>query len=376
MPSFIGVLLPKLSVETHNFERSIVCEVAKGEKPSKTPGPLQTANQWEIDMSKIVVITGATSGVGRACVVEFAKKGYDVALLARGQEGLDAAARQARAHGRRALTISVDVADAGAVDDAAAKVETELGPIDVWVNDAMTTIFGEFRSIEPDEFKRATEVTYLGSVYGAKAALKRMQERDRGVIVQVGSALAYRGIPLQTVYCGSKHALQGFMESLRCELLHERSGVRAISVHLPGVNTPQFDHCMTRVPKRAQPVPPIYQPEVCAGAIAWAAEHPHRREVWVGGSTVATILGNYVMPGLLDRYLARTNYKAQQRPENVPDDQPANLWEATPGDPGAHGDFDQEAHGRSYQVVATENRPLVLAAAGVAAAIALITLKR
>lgn len=327
-------------------------------------------------MPQNVVITGATSGVGRACVSEFARRGYDIALLARGREGLEAAVKDAEALGRKALAIPVDIADFSAVDEAASQVEAELGPIDVWVNNAMTTIFGEFRSIAPDEFKRATEVTYLGSVYGAKAALSRMQTRDRGVIVQVGSALAYRGIPLQTAYCGAKHALQGFMESLRCELLHEKSGVKAISVHLPGVNTPQFDHCMTRVPKRAQPVPPIYQPEVCADAIAWAAENPTRREVWVGGSTVATILGNYAVPGLLDRYLARTNYQAQQRREDVDPNQPANLWEATPGDPGAHGDFDSKAHGRSFQLLATKNRPAVVAVTGLIAATVFAALKR
>jgi NAD(P)-dependent dehydrogenase (short-subunit alcohol dehydrogenase family) len=319
-------------------------------------------------MSHTVVITGATSGVGRACVREFARRGYDVGLIARNEEALEAAAKEVEREGRRPLRLPLDLADHGAVDGAAARVEEELGPIAVWVNDAMTTIFGEFRSIEPDEFKRATEVTYLGSVYGAKAALSRMQPRNRGVIVQVGSALAYRGIPLQTAYCGAKHALQGFMESLRCELLHENSGVKVITVHLPGVNTPQFDHCETRVAHKAQPVPPIYQPEVCAGAIAWAAEHPYRREMWVGGSTVATILANYIAPGLLDRYLARSNYQAQQRAEQVDPNQPSNLWEPAPGDPGAHGDFDSQAHGRSFQVWAAENRPAVLAGAGLLAA--------
>ncbi len=327
-------------------------------------------------MSATAVITGATSGVGRACVRAFAAHGYDVGLVARGGDGLEAAAKEVERAGRRALAVPTDVADAAAVENAAGRVEAELGPIDVWVNDAMTTVFAEFKDISPDEFRRATEVTYLGSVYGTKAALSRMLPRNRGVIVQVGSALAYRGIPLQSAYCGAKHALQGFMESLRCELMHAGSNVRVITVHLPGVNTPQFDHCETKMPNKAQPVPPIYQPEVCADAILWAAEHPARREFWVGGSTVATILGNRVAGGLLDRYLARTNYQAQQRDQRADPGQPANLWEPAPGDPGAHGDFDAQAHPHSVQAVANRYKTAVLGAFALAAGAAVAAARR
>lgn len=308
---------------------------------------------------KNVVITGASAGVGRATARRFAEEGANVALLARGPDGLEAAAKEVEAAGRRVLAHEVDVADADAVDAAAARVEAELGPIDVWVNNAMTTIFSYFKDIDPEEFKRATDVTYLGSVWGTRAALKRMRSRDAGTIVQVGSALAYRGIPLQSPYCGAKHALQGFVESVRCELMNEGSGIKVTSVHLPGLNTPQFDWCETRLPKKAQPVPPIYQPEVAARGIVWAARHANRREYWVGGTTVATILAQRVIPGLLDRYLARTNVKAQQRPEPVSESRPSNLWEAVSGDHGAHGAFDRRAIPRSYQWRVNERKSLV-----------------
>ncbi|MDA8391218.1 MAG: SDR family oxidoreductase [Actinomycetota bacterium] len=328
-----------------------------------------------------VVVTGATSGVGRAVAAELGRKGCSVALLARGEDGLEGAAKEVRALGGRALPIQVDVADHEAVEAAAAKAESELGPIDVWINNAMTTVFSELKDITPEQFRRATEVTYLGSVYGTMAALKRMLPRDHGAVVQVGSALAYRGIPLQSAYCGSKHALQGFMESLRCELLHDRTRVRVISVHLPGMNTPQFDHCENHLPNRSMPVPPIYQPEVAARSIVWAAQHPRRREVWVGGSTVATILANYVAPGLLDQYLARTNFKAQQRDEPKPADAPSNLFHPVAGDPGAHGSFDDKAHPRSAQALLSRHHwalPLIPAAAagGVVGAMAVVRATR
>jgi short-subunit dehydrogenase len=258
------------------------------------------------------------------------------------------------------------VADASAVDGAATTVEEELGPIDVWVNNAMTSVFAPFREIEPDEFKRVTEVAYLGFVYGTKAALHRMLPRDRGAIVQVGSALAYRGIPLQSAYCGSKHAIKGFTESLRCELLHEKSGVRLSMVHMPALNTPQFDWVLSRLPRKPQPVPPIYQPEVAAEAILWASEND-RFEVWVGGSTAATILGQRAIPRLLDRYLGRSGYDSQQTKEPADPNRSANLWSAVDGDHAAHGVFDAQAKGRSAQWWMTSHRR-ALAAGGTALA--------
>jgi NAD(P)-dependent dehydrogenase (short-subunit alcohol dehydrogenase family) len=299
----------------------------------------------------------------------FAERGDSVAVLARGRDGLDAAAKEVEAAGGRALSLGVDVADAAAVESAAAEIEETLGPIDVWVNCAMTSVFAPFKEVEPDEVRRVTEVDYLGFVYGTKAALRRMLPRDRGVIVQVGSALAYRGIPLQTAYCGSKHAIKGFTEALRCELLHDKSNVRLTMVQMPALNTPQFDWVLSRLPRKPQPVPPIYQPEVAARAILWASEH-NRGEVFVGGSTTATILGNKVIPRLLDRYLARSGFDSQQTQEPADPNRPANLWEPVAGDHGAHGDFDSKAKGRSVQWwLTTHRRELVGAVLGVAGAL-------
>src|SRR5205807_8884505 len=233
--------------------------------------------------------------------------------------------------GGRALVLPVDVADAAAVEGAAAEVERTLGPIDVWINNAMTSVFSPAKEMTADEFRRVTEVTYLGYVYGTMSALKRMLPRDRGAIVQVGSALAYRGIPLQSAYCGAKHAIQGFTESVRCELLHDKSNVHVTMVQLPAVNTPQFDWVLSRLRRKAQPVPPIYQPELAARGVVHAADHPRRREYWVGGSTAATLLANAVAPGVLDRYLARTGYRAQQTDQPRDPDQPANLWQPADG---------------------------------------------
>src|SRR3954451_25011742 len=295
-------------------------------------------------MAEVVVITGSSAGVGRATARAFGARGAWVGLLARGRDGLEAAAHEVEQAGGRALAIPTDMADPQAVEAAAAEVERRLGPIDVWVNCAMATIFSPFHRISADEYRRATEVTYLGFVYGTMAALKRMRSRNRGTIVQVGSALAYRGIPLQSAYCGAKHAIQGFNESLRCELLHERSNVKVTMVQMPAVNTPQFSWVLSRLPRQAQPVPPIYQPEVAARAVLWAADHPKRREYWVGGTAAATLLANAVAPGLLDRYLARTGFSSQQTDQPTPADQPANLWEPADGkegrDFGAHGLFD------------------------------------
>jgi short-subunit dehydrogenase len=317
----------------------------------------------------VVVITGASSGVGRATARAFGSLGAAVGLLARGDDALQAAAKEVASAGGRPLAVATDVADATAVEQAATLVEQELGPIDVWVNNAMASVFARFAETSAEEFRRATEVTYLGVVYGTKAALQRMVPRDRGVIVCVGSALAYRGIPLQSPYCGAKHAIQGFTESVRCELLHDGSKVHLTMVQLPAVNTPQFEVSLSRLPSRAQPVPPIYQPEVAARAIVWAATH-RRRELRVGASTAATLLANAVAPGLLDRYLGRTGFRSQQTGEPAVAGRPANLWAPVPGDRGAHGGFDHRAHARSAQLWITTHRGLLAAAAGLTGAAA------
>ncbi len=304
---------------------------------------------------RVVVVTGASAGVGRATVRAFAAQGADVGLIARGVDGLEAARREVEAAGGRALVLPTDVADADGVERAAQEVEDRLGPIDVWVNNAMASVFSPIKEMTPEEFRRVTEVTYLGYVYGTLAALKRMLPRDRGVIIQVGSALAYRGIPLQAAYCGAKHAVQGFVDSLRCELLHDASGVRVTMVQMPALNTPQFGWVKSRLPRRAQPVPPIFQPEVAAQAIVWAADND-RREVYVGMPTVVAIVGNKIAPGVADRYLARTGYDAQQTDEPADPNQPNNLWQPVPGDHGAHGAFDRRASPRSEQLWATTHR--------------------
>ncbi|MFL6621505.1 MAG: SDR family oxidoreductase [Sulfurifustaceae bacterium] len=309
----------------------------------------------------VVVVTGASAGIGRATARAFARAGADVALLARGADGLEAARAEVEAIGRRALAIVTDVADAEQVERAAERVERELGPIDVWVNDAMATVYSRFLDMTPAEYRRATEVTYLGAVHGTRAALGRMQPRNRGVIVQVGSALAYRSIPLQSAYCGAKFAIRGFTDALRCELLHERSRVHLTMVQLCAFNTPQFDWGRTHLPRKAQPVPPIYQPEMAADAIVWAARH-RRREVWVGWTTVRAILAQHMAPGILDRLAAWAGYSGQMTDDPVPPDHRDNLFEPVPGDHGAHGRFDARSHCWNSQLTLSRHRSLVLSA--------------
>lgn len=312
---------------------------------------------------RTVVITGASAGVGRACVRAFATNGNRLVLVARGLAGLRAAAADARAAGSPVCTVAADVADPQACEAAAQRAEAEFGPIDVWVNDAFVSVFAPFTSIEPEEFRRVTEVTYLGYVNATRAALRRMLPRDHGTIVQVGSAIAYRGIPLQTAYSGAKHAIQGWHEALRCELLATGSGVRVTMVQLPAVNTPQFDWVLNRLRGRARPVPPVHQPEIAARAVRYAADHPGRREYWVGASTAATLIANAVAPGLLDRYLARNGIDAQHDEQPRPTRDPYNLWAPADEheDHGAHGRFDEEARSRSVQVWASQHHGLIAA---------------
>jgi short-subunit dehydrogenase len=323
--------------------------------------------------NRVVVVTGASAGVGRATASAFAKRGASIGLIARGRAGLDGARRDVEALGARSAIIPADVADAGQVETAAALIERQLGPIDVWVNNAMTSVFSPVKEMRADEFRRVTEVTYLGTVYGTLAALQRMLPRNRGAIVQVGSALAYRGIPLQAAYCAAKHAIQGFCDSLRTELLHDRSGVTVTMVQLPAMNTPQFEWVKSRLRGRAQPVPPIYQPEVAAEAIVWASEHG-RREIFVGGSTELAIVGNKIAPAVGDWYLAKQGYGSQQTDEPEQPNRRSNLWEPVDDmrDFGPHGRFDARARSASWQTWLTQHRATVAAGVGIAAAIAWI----
>jgi NADP-dependent 3-hydroxy acid dehydrogenase YdfG len=326
-------------------------------------------------VTQVVVVTGASGGVGRAIAHAFAKRGARVGLLARGRESLEAAAEEVRALGGEALVLPTDVADPDQVEVAAVAVEERFGPIDVWINDAMATVFARFLDTEPAEYKRATEVTYLGTVYGTMAALRRMHARDRGTIAQVGSALSYRAIPLQASYCGAKFAIRGFTDSIRTELLADHSHVRITMVQLPGVNTTQFNWCRSKLPKHPQPVPPIYQPEIPAEAVYWAAQHP-RRELWVGYSTVQAIVGNKLSPWFADRYLARSAIKGQQVQDMpVSPDRPDNLYDSLPEQAATHGIFDAQAKRRSPQLWANTHRPLV-AAALTAAGLALARRRR
>ena len=315
--------------------------------------------------SEVVVITGASAGVGRATVREFARHGASIALIARGVDGLEGARREVEAAGGRALVLPTDVADPAAVEAAADRVERELGPIDIWVNDAMTSVFSPIKKMTAEEFRRVTEVTYLGFVNGTLAALKYMLPRDRGTIVHVGSALCYRSIPLQAAYCAAKHAVMGFYASLRTELTHDKSRVRTTIVHMPALNTPQFGWVRSKLPRKAQPVPPIFQPEVAARAIYHAAHHPNRREYYVGGSTVKAIFGNKLAPSFADRYLARNGYDAQQYDGAKDPNRPDNLYEPVPGDHGAHGVFDDRASDHSWEFWGESHVKTVLTGLGI-----------
>jgi len=339
----------------------------------RLPGGMKTNAHGALGEStrtspEVVVITGASAGVGRATVQRFARDGARIGLLARGRAGLEGARRDVERAGGQALVLPTDVADDAQVEAAADAVERAFGPIDVWVNNAMASVFSPVKEMTPDEFKRVTEVTYLGTVYGTLAALRRMLPRDRGHIVQVGSALAYRGIPLQAAYCGAKHAIQGFMDSLRAELLHDGSRVQVTMVQMPALNTPQFGWVKSRLPRKAQPVPPIFQPEVAADAIHWAAHH-ERREMYVGLPTAVAIMGNKVAPNVGDHYLARTGYDSQQTDSPRRRDYRDNLWEPVDAeqDYGAHGAFDARATDHSVQLQLSMHRGwLALAGLGLA----------
>lgn len=317
---------------------------------------------------EVVVITGASAGIGRATARRFARNGARIGLLARGAEGLDGARRDVETLGGEALPIPTDVSDPEQIEAAASKVEERFGPIDIWINNAMVSVFSPVKEMQPEEYRHVTDVTYLGCVYGTLSALKRMLPRDHGTIVQVGSALAFRGIPLQSSYCGAKHAVQGFTESLRTELLHDHSRVWVTMVHLPASNTPQFNWVKSRLPRKPQPYPPVFQPEVPAEAIYYAAHH-RRREMFVGWPTVKTVIGNRLVPGYVDRVLAKTGYEGQQYNGLVEPDRRDNLWKPVPADFGAHGDFDEGAKPSSWVLWVDMHQKLI--AIGLSAAVAI-----
>lgn len=324
----------------------------------------------EVTVPKVVAITGASAGVGRATALEFARRGCDVGVIARDQARLDQVVQELSEYGVRAVAAAADVADFASLDAAASRIEEQLGPISIWVNNAMATIFGTLQDITPDEFKRATEVTYLGQVHGTMVALNRMRPRNAGTIINVGSALAFRGIPLQSPYCGGKFAVRGFTQAVRTELLHDGVKVHVGMVHLPAVNTPQFDWAMNKTNRRPQPMPPIFQPEVPARAIVYAAFH-NRREMWLGLPTIGIILANRIAPAALDRYLAKSGYSGQLTPEPKPADAPDNLFGPVPGSYGAHGRFDGQAYGRS--IAGIVDRHPYAAAGGLLALAAMLT---
>lgn len=316
----------------------------------------------ETKNKRVVVVTGASAGLGRAIVREFAKTGADIALIARGVDGLEGAKKEVESHGGKAIYFPIDVADAGAVEHAADETEKQLGPIDVWVNNAMVSVFSPIKQMEPEEYKRVTEVTYLGQIYGALAALKRMIPRNKGSVVFVGSALAYRGIPLQSAYCASKHAIEGFYDSLRTELIHDHSDIKTCMVQLPAMNTTQFGFVKSRLPRKPKPMGTIYQPEIAAKAVVFASEH-NRREIFVGKSTIKAIIGNKIAPVYADHVLAKTGFDGQMTKEPEDPNRRNNLWVPIPGDHGAHGPFEKEAANFSLETwVSTHPGRLTMAA--------------
>ena len=316
----------------------------------------------EPQQPEVVVVTGASAGVGRAAARAWGKRRAKVGLIARGRDGLEAAKREIEEAGGEALVLPLDVSDHDAVEQAAEQVENAFGPIDIWVNNAMLSVFSPIMSMKPEEYRRVTEVTYLGYVWGTLAALRRMKPRDRGTIVQVGSALAYRGIPLQSAYCAAKHAVQGFHDSLRSELIHDGSNVNVVMVQMPALNTPQFRWVKSRLPRKAQPVPPIFQPEVAAEAIVWAA-YSRRREINVGWPTTKAVVGNNFFPGYGDSFLAKHGYEAQMIDEPEDPNRADNLWAPLPGDHGAHGVFDDRSHDVSIEPQLNKQRGWILAGA-------------
>jgi short-subunit dehydrogenase len=323
---------------------------------------------------QVIVITGASAGIGRATVQSFAHRGASIGLIARGLDGLKATAKEVEALGGKALILPCDVSDADGIEHAASEVEGTFGPIDIWINNAMLSVFSPVIEMTPEEFRRVTEVTYLGYVYGTLSALRRMLPRDRGVIIQVGSALAYRGIPLQSAYCAAKHAIKGFVDSLRSELIHDGSNVKVAMVQLPAINTPQFSWTKSRLPNKPQPMPPIFEPEIAAEAIVNVADHP-RREMYVGMPAVKIIEANKFFPGILDHYLAAVGYDGQQTDQPVEPDRRDNLWEPVPGDHGAHGEFCNRARTFSPQVYVSKHRGIFALALGVATGCAFMAFK-
>ncbi len=318
---------------------------------------------------RTVVITGASAGLGRAIATAFAREGARIGIMARDQDRLAAVKKEVEQLGGQATVLVADVADPDAVEQAASVMEKTYGPIDIWVNNAMVSVFAPFHQTTAEEFRRVTEVTYLGTVYGTMAALRRMRPRNRGIIIQVGSALSDRSIPLQSAYCGAKHGIRGFTDSIRCELIHDNSSIQLTMVQLPAMNTPQFSWVKSRLPNKPQPVPPIFQPEVAADAVVWVSRHP-RRELYVGMPTVQAMWGNKFFPGILDRYLGKTGYRKQQTAEPENPERPSNLWHPVPGDFGAHGTFDDRSQWHSVQVLLARKKWLLAGVATVAVAVA------
>ncbi len=358
-----------LDDEDAELVAAVAAAIAASTASSRAPRhghPKEREDMKRSVRGKVVVVTGAAAGVGRAAARLFAARGADVGLIARSAEALEDAKREVEGFGRRALVQPADVADAEAVERAADEVERALGPIDVWVNDAMVSVFAPFVEIEPTEFQRVMDVTFMGYVHGTRSALRRMIPRDRGAIVQVGSALAYRSIPLQSAYCAAKHAVHGMTEAIRVELRHRKSRVHLTEVQLPAVNTPQFTWSRAKLPRHPQPVPPIYQPELVADAIVFAAEH-RRREIWLAWPSIKAIVSEKLAPRVGDWYLARTGFESQQTDQPIAADRPDDLFAAAPGDYGAHGEFDRRARSFSLAWWLSKHRGALVGGLAIAA---------